>query len=529
MKKNLLLLLVIFVIAAAIRLIALDIRPVGFTWDEAALGYNAYSLLKTGRDEHQKIVPLVFESFGDYKPGLYIYLTVPSVAALGLNEFATRLPSAVLGALSVILVWFLIKELFGMRQAVFGSIILALNPWSIYFSRGAWEANIMVFLLLLGTVLALRKKMVLAAVFWGLTLWTYQGAKLITPLLVLGYWGVFGETKLKNYWKPALILGLFALPILWNIKAQSGRLEVANVFSYVRPPETVARVMQQDKSHVGSQVYYLFHSEKLDQIRGVTQRYLNHYSPRFLFIEGNWKSLRESIAYYGYFHIPEILLLVLGLVFLFKNWHGGSKFMVWWLLTAAVPAALSRDLVSGVRSLPMTIPLVVIIGLGLSQLFKYKVLVTVYALVMVFFFGLFIDLYFKQAPNYGADERLAMYKPAIELVNMHANQYEHIIFTNKFGQPYIFVLFYNQIDPRLFWQTVVRIPTHGVDVGEVSSFDKWSFEKFYWPDTRSKKSTMVVGDELELPEVDLHFEALYRLGWVYYPNGVPALDVIGLK
>ena len=67
--------------------------PNGLTWDEAALGYNAFSILKTGRDEFGKFLPIIFKSFGDYKPGLYVYLAVPSVAIFGLTEFATRLPS----------------------------------------------------------------------------------------------------------------------------------------------------------------------------------------------------------------------------------------------------------------------------------------------------------------------------------------------------------------------------------------------------------------------------------------------------
>lgn len=531
MSKSILSLVAVFILALGVRAIALNSRPSGFTWDEAALGYNAYSLLKTGRDEHQKITPIVFESFGDYKPGAYIYLTVPSVAILGLNEFATRLPSALVGSLSVILVWFLTYELFGRSKAIFASLIMALNPWSIYFSRGAWEANVMVFLLLLGFVLAIRKKIVLASIFWGLTLWTYQGAKMITPLLLFGYWWHLGQRHniIKNYWKPVLVLCAFGLPILLGLPTQGGRLQVANVFNYTRPAEVVQRVMSQDLSQVGSLVYYLFHSEKLDQTRGVVQRYLNHFSPRFLFVDGNWKNGREAIAYYGNFHLPEVLLLILGLVFLFRNWHSGSKFLLWWAIVAPLPAALSRDLVSGVRTLPLTIPLVILIGLGLAQLWNKKILFGLYCCVLIFFLTYFADLYFKHSPYYAADERLTLYKPAIELINQHIADYNQIVFTNKFGQPYIYVLFYNKVDPREFWQTVTRIPTHGGDVGEVLGFGKWQFQEFYWPSTRNLKSTLVVGDELELPETDLHFVGLSRLGWVYYPNGDPALDVVGLK
>jgi hypothetical protein len=39
------------------------------TWDEASLGYNAWSIALTGRDEHAKFLPYdAFAAFGDYKP-----------------------------------------------------------------------------------------------------------------------------------------------------------------------------------------------------------------------------------------------------------------------------------------------------------------------------------------------------------------------------------------------------------------------------------------------------------------------------
>ena len=84
-KENWILILIL-IVAAFLRLFKLGSFPVSLTWDETALGYNAFSLLKTGRDEYGKLLPLVLKSFGDYKPALYSYLTVPSVLIFGLNE-----------------------------------------------------------------------------------------------------------------------------------------------------------------------------------------------------------------------------------------------------------------------------------------------------------------------------------------------------------------------------------------------------------------------------------------------------------
>ena len=85
--------LVIFIISFVIRYISIQTTPL--LWDEASLGYNAYSILKTGRDEYGTFLPIIFKSFGDYKPGLYVYLCLPFVYILGLNELSVRLPSII--------------------------------------------------------------------------------------------------------------------------------------------------------------------------------------------------------------------------------------------------------------------------------------------------------------------------------------------------------------------------------------------------------------------------------------------------
>jgi len=83
-------LMAVLLLAAALRLWSLASVPPHLTPDEAALGYNAYSILKTGRDEHGQFLPIIFKSFGDYKPGLFIYLTIPFVAIFAFPQRPRR-------------------------------------------------------------------------------------------------------------------------------------------------------------------------------------------------------------------------------------------------------------------------------------------------------------------------------------------------------------------------------------------------------------------------------------------------------
>src|SRR3989344_6180036 len=110
--KHKLFLLVIILLAAFLRFYNITEVPPGVNRDEASIGYTAYSLLTTGKDEYGRPFPLSFESFGDWKLPLYIYTTVPFVKLFGLNELAVRLPSVLAGTLTVLLTYFLVMELF---------------------------------------------------------------------------------------------------------------------------------------------------------------------------------------------------------------------------------------------------------------------------------------------------------------------------------------------------------------------------------------------------------------------------------
>ncbi len=105
--------LIVLLFGASVRLYKLDSYPIGFNQDQMVLGYDAWSIWQTGRDHHGQALPLFFRTFDDYVSPVANYLTSPFVGLLGLNEFNTRLPIAILGALTVLLVALLGREWFG--------------------------------------------------------------------------------------------------------------------------------------------------------------------------------------------------------------------------------------------------------------------------------------------------------------------------------------------------------------------------------------------------------------------------------
>jgi len=131
-KVYLIALFIIMVLGLFLRLYKVASMP-PLNADEAALGYNAYSLIQTGRDEHGNSWPIHFQSFNDYKPGGYVYLILPMVYFFGLNAISVRLVSVFLGVLSVGLTALFVRNWFGNMQKglYFGDLAVAYS----FFSR----------------------------------------------------------------------------------------------------------------------------------------------------------------------------------------------------------------------------------------------------------------------------------------------------------------------------------------------------------------------------------------------------------
>src|SRR3989338_5994195 len=183
----------IILISSVLRLYKLDTIPPSLYWDEVSLGYNAYSILATGHDEHGRFLPLTnFAAFGDYKPPGYIYAAVPSVAIFGLNEFAIRFPSALFGILTVLLTYILAKKLFEKENlAQLSALLLAISTWHIGLSRGAFEGNLALFFSTLGIYLFIKfaKDNALFIYFCAtaflVAVYTFTGHRLFVPFILL--------------------------------------------------------------------------------------------------------------------------------------------------------------------------------------------------------------------------------------------------------------------------------------------------------------------------------------------------------
>jgi 4-amino-4-deoxy-L-arabinose transferase-like glycosyltransferase len=437
-------LILIVLLAAALRFYQLGQVPSGFVNDEAAFGYNAYSLLKTGRDEFGQRFPIIFQSFGEGKLPVYVYLTMPSVALFGLNEFAVRLPSALLGTLTVWLVYLLVKS--GKQTSswpLLSALVLAVMPWHIHFSRAAFEANAAVFFVALATVFWLMKKYWFSLIAFIAALFTYNAARLFVPLWLV--WLVFNQRHQIKYLLIFLAfwLGLFLLP--------QSRERLANITIF-HPQSGVEQRLGQKFSETTNQPLFLvrlLHNKPVEFTWDFVRRYTTHFSPDFLFFSGDPNRPRYRVPDTGQLLWLELPLLVIGLYQLARRRQW--SWLVW-LILAPLPAALTFETPSAIRSILMVVPLAAAVGLGASVVLgKMQKFWPILALIFIYNLSQYLDAYFIHAPVHQPYEWQGGYKELVKRVNELMPGYERADITDSRGTAYIYFLFYNVYDP-LKWQ-----------------------------------------------------------------------------
>lgn len=527
----------IFLLGFILRIIFLNISPPGFNADEAALGYNAYSLINIGKDEWGASFPLVFKSFSDYKPGLYVYLAVPFVAILGLNEFSVRLPSIILGSLSIILIYLLSKELFKKESAaIAASFLLSISPWHLHFSRGAWETNVATFFILLGILTFIKSFknhlfLWISAISFIASMYTYQSPRVVIPILVFLLVIFYRKALLlKKNITIVVLATVLLLPLIFTLTSATGlaRFQGVSIFSDKGP---LNRVNEERGQHQDSSNFWarFFHNKEEVYVGNLLGHYLDHFSPNFLFTFGD-PLKRNNVPDMGQMYVFEIVTLFAGFYFIMRNRYNHTKMIFLWLMVAPLASSLTYQTPHALRAHNMVIPLALISGLGLGMLWErvlrlsrfIKYLVVGLGILIIFLsVANFLDRYFIHLPKQYALEWEYGFSQVMAYVRQNQNQYQKIVVTDRYDQPYILLLFYSKYDPVKYLQMNKGIGDNKFGFSTVSSFGKFEFRPIGKEEARVSKNTLFVGTNEEIDEG----QKLLKV--INFPNGTPAFKIAG--
>jgi 4-amino-4-deoxy-L-arabinose transferase-like glycosyltransferase len=471
----------ILLIASVLRLYQLDRVPASPYWEETALGYDAYSIAKTGKDHHGNSYPIIaFPSFGDYKPSGYFYAIVPFIKIFGLNIWSVRLPSAIAGIVSVALVFLIAKELFGEKVALVAASMFAIQPWALQFSRAGWEVNLALTMILAGTFFLLRSRqkpfMITASVlFFGLSMYTYHAARLFSPLIgaVGGLWIIwdwflgskrhkvdhYRNRKVLSLTIASILLLVFLGPLLSNLrnKEVSSRFSDTSIFSNPQPVlDSNAAIAMHDGSRWAKILYhrYWYYANL------ILRQWVSHFSPSFLFVGGD-RNLRHWNGLVGELYwadAPFILISLLLLVFSLRKERNLScklGVIVLWVMLAAIAPALVTPAPHALRFLFAAPAFALLSAHGVVWVFDHakglngkKSFVVGLIFVYVFVVSRYLSFYYLVYPVISASDWQYGYQEMFSKVGYLKKADETVYISRKYGRPSMYYLFYSSYDPH---------------------------------------------------------------------------------
>ncbi len=376
--------------------------------DELSFGYFGWSLLHFGTDEYGTRWPLNFPSIGDYKyPGL-AYLNIIPAAIFGLSEETARFWPVVSGIILILLTYFLVFLLFRSKiMAVAAAWIVALSPWSITLSRIGYENHVALtltvagFLCLLSLERIYRRKfklilLTLSTFLLILATFTYAAERLFIPfmLIVILLLSLAKNSQFQTIRKQTIVLLIIIVTtvllslIPWQNRGRAGAIawkidsKEANRLQELYVEAGISPIK------IPVQLTHLFHNKIRISIEDFLYRYSNHFSPKFLFFEG--EAATERIPDTGMLPIILIFFLPFGLLFLLTNKDRQvSLFVLAWLLLAPIPSALTLGEPHINRASLMIPALMIISAFGFWQflnLFSRKKTLILGSLCALFFY-----------------------------------------------------------------------------------------------------------------------------------------------
>ena len=538
MKKYLLVL--ILALAFVLRFWKLDSYP-AFNADEAALGYNAYSLLKTGMDEHGNRFPIHFQSFNDYKPGGYVYMIMPFVGLFGLNEWSVRIPSAILGVASVYLIYLLTIQLFkDIRVGLLSALFLAISPWHIHFSRGGWEVNVATFFLILGLSQFMYfvddkkwKNLIFSLLAFAVSLYTYHSARLIAPLLGIGllfiYWKELSIFKnIKKYILCLIVFFVVMTPLILDFTKGAVGSRVAGVGLFA-DPGPLSRIEEQRTEHVDFRniAARVLHNKVVNYGLAFLENWSEHYHGLFLFLSGD-DIQRNKVPETGQMYLFDILFLAVGIWVMVKNIESKAvKVVLYWLIIAPFAAALTFQSPHALRAQNMVVPLVIISAYGLNIVFKFisdrniKSLIWLVAVVMLWQFLRYEHMYWvHMSKEYPFSSQYGV-KELVGYLTENRNIYKDIIITDRYDQPYILYLFYTKYDPLKFQSEHRLTARDGYGFSTVRDFNNIHFYSIKFEEMRTEyPQSLIIGTPEEIPDEGNIIKKIYGT------NGYEYFDVV---
>ncbi|MDD4938279.1 MAG: glycosyltransferase family 39 protein [Candidatus Shapirobacteria bacterium] len=547
--KNKIIFISLLLLAFLLRFWQLNKFPVSPNWDEISHGYNAYSLLKTGKDQWGISWPIFnFRAYGDYPTTINMYLSIPFIYLFGLNVWSIRLISALCGFGFVIVSYFLGKEIFKNKKLSYLLMFLVvISPWTFFPSRGVFQATVAQFFFSLGILFLIKsiKKInffPLGIFFSSISAYAYHNTKIIIPILLLVYFVIFWKKlKLKFYQhkKPFLfgflILFVLITPQIINVFNKDAQARSRWVFAI--NPATINQIENNRNNFTGNPLIGKLLYNRVTTFSLITAKnYLGFLNPKILFFNST-QNFQFNIPNTGVLYSICLPFYYIGLIFLITKFFKKDKksiFLILWFLIGLVPAVVTVGDFPIIRAMTILPLPQIFIVFGLSQtiifLKKDKIKTSFLTLFLIILSIQSFKYFQKYFTTYATDHSNSWqygYQQVVDFIKSNYHDYDQIILTKKYGEAHEFILFYwpwnpltYQNDPKLNWD-------YHADWYWVNAFDKFKFIN----DWEIKEETKNIKQKTLLitSPNNYNLENNQLIKTIYFLDGQPVFDILKLN
>lgn len=464
-----------------------DVAPPCINADEAAHGYNAYSIMQTGADEYGAFLPARFMSFGEYKFPIYSYFSIPFIAVFGLNDDGVRALNIFLAILFPLVMYLFVKELFekdaiGVIAAILVSTSLGLG----IVTRHAHEVFPATFFIVFASFFFLKflkkesyKYALLFVLSITIALFSYQFSRLFALFFFCFAVGYFLYKKSTNSGRKlflilfVLSLSFFAYTDIVNKPARVESLFLTNTPGFSMRIDEIL-------GEGGNRILY---NKVTVGVRDVLYNYASFYSPQFLAINGD-SNYRFGFPSMAPMTLLEYVFIFIGIYYLFKHNERWRYFLLALFFIAPIPAALSWGGLSLTRGLMVLVIGLILASYGIYHLalkFKGKkvlpyilsFVVVAQSLLLYYSWDFYLNHYPKRALIIRSWQ--CGYKELGQYIKSNYSSTEKFYITRKHGQPYIYLLFYLEYPPEKYQKEAELTQLDEYGFGQVNSFDKFEF------------------------------------------------------
>ena len=452
-RKYLISVLFLLILGLSVRLTGISALPAGLNQDEASIGYEAYSILKTGIDRNGNSYPVHLESWGSGQNALYAYLSMPFIHFFGLNAFSVRIVNALLSCISLLMFFLLFRIGFDRKKALAALALFAIFPWSIMSARWGLESNILPAFFLVGAFFLIKGYnsspwyYLLSVVIFAFSLYSYGVTYLVLPMffvLVIPY--MYFNKKISIRFL-LLGFGLFlivALPIILFVLINHLNLQPIHLGGITIPR------LEANRTTV---VFNLFNGNFISTLAKNSVRFLS-----VLVLQADGTEY-NAIPMFGTIYPISLVFFVVGLWGAFKNRTYFQHYVfLCWFLCSVVLGITSHVNINRVNII--FIPLLYFVVLGVFDVLdmlkaeykrNYKYLIIgLYSLLFVLFCGYYGSIFKENIKN---DFSFGL-KEAIQFAEKQNNVDRINVTTRTINMPYIYVCFYNHLDPAEFRKSV---------------------------------------------------------------------------